>query len=402
MSSASKKPEDFSDSRSSQEDESSNKKLESAIADCSITEGGKFKGSNFVPGVSFDTVPLLAGTACEDFDEGHCSDHTLEYTEEEFYDNECSPDFLRPSGNDRLMVPFSHSRSSSPLRGQSGTSMSLIDSTMNGLDGIHVGADGRITRTDYPSRPTIVNDALVINRTHKDYSALWLKRKEQIDQRLRSREAHFVFPDILFPPEKVANLPLSDGYTPLSKEERRKALIIGKKIGYPNSPRTILCYISGRKHTWVSLDWLLKRFSQDVDHLVIITNLPKMSNHRSRSRSRSRSTAPRSRSAAPSTHSSSGVSSIQRTLSADGHGDHNKHVHEHWLEWASGYDADQIKETLNNILRYVTTILPDHRAVKVTVEIVIGKLQKIVVDAINVYGPDLIVLSSLRSKPDES
>ncbi|CUS23750.1 LAQU0S11e03444g1_1 [Lachancea quebecensis] len=337
--------------------------------------------SMFLHSVSFDTVPLLAGLACEESHEPCCNDHSLEYTEDEFYDNESTIDFAHHyDGGERLVVPFTRS---SQLRGQPNASISMINSTVDGLDGIYVGKDGKITRTDYPTRPTIVNDALVINRSHKDWSTLWSKRRQQIEQRVHSPAAHFVFPEILFPSEKPTALPASDGYTPLSKEEKRKALVIGKKVGFPNSPRTILCHITGRKHTWTPLDWLLKEFSHDVDHLVIISNIPKMSNHRSRSRSRSRSAAPRSE-------------------SADGRGDKTQHKHEHWLEWASGYDAAVIKDTLNNILRYVTTILPKNRAVKVTVEIVIGKIQKIAADAINVYNPNLIVMSSLRHKPNES
>ncbi|KAM3160604.1 Jip4p [Lachancea thermotolerans] len=339
--------------------------------------------SLFLSSVSFDTVPLLAGVACEESHEPCCNDHSLDYTEDEFYDNESTVDFAHHyDGGDRLVVPFTRF-SGSQLRGQSNASISMINSTVDGLDGIYVGKDGKITRTDYPTRPTIVNDAIVINRAHKDWPALWSKRRQQIEQRVHSPAAHFVFPEILFPSEKPTALSASDGYTPLSKEEKRKALVIGKKVGFPNSPRTLLCHISGRKHTWTPLDWLLKKFSHDVDHLVIIANIPKMSNHRSRSRSRSRSAAPRSE-------------------SADGPRDKTQHKHEHWLEWASGYDAAVIKETLNNILRYVTTILPKNRAVKVTVEIVIGRIQKIVTDAINVYSPDLIVMSSLRYKPNES
>ncbi|SCV03464.1 LAME_0H10638g1_1 [Lachancea meyersii CBS 8951] len=337
---------------------------------------------NYVPSVSFDTVPLLAGIACESGDENHdCHDHTLEYTEDEFYDDETPADYSGYPNHDRRTV---------------------IDSTINGLDGFHIGWDGRITRTDYPSRPTIVNDALVLSKVHKTWLARWRSRQACMESRLRSGTTHFVFPALITPMESNAKPSGTSGYTPLTKEERRRALIIGKKVGFPNSPRTIVCHISGRKYTWTALDWLLKQFSQDVDHLVIIANIPKMSGSGSRSRSRSRSAIRRSRPIASSRRLSATSETMYRTFSAEPADEQNRQKHEEWLEWASGYDAGRIKEVLNNILKYVTCVLPENRAVKVTVEIVLGKTKKILVDSINVYHPDLMVLSSVRSGETES
>ncbi|SCU88555.1 LAFA_0E13366g1_1 [Lachancea sp. 'fantastica'] len=335
----------------------------------------------YVPSVSFDTVPLLAGIACECSDDNH-DDHMLEYTEDEFYDNEA------PTDNYGHLGYLSE--------------YDLIDSKIDGLDGFHIGRDGRITRTDYPTRPTIVNDALVLNKAHKAWLTLWRQRKASIDSRLRSPSAHFVFPDFVVPAESNPKITSASGYSPLTKEQRRRALIISKKVGFPNSPRTIVCHISGRKYTWTALDWLLKRFSKDVDHLVIIANIPKMSNNRSRSRSRSRSAVRRSRSAAPSRPHSGNFETMHRTFSAGPTDEQNRQQHDEWLEWASGYDAGRIKEVLKNILDYVMCILPENRAVKITVEIIIGKTKHILVDSINVYFPDLMVLSSVRSGETES
>ncbi|SCU94213.1 LADA_0G07250g1_1 [Lachancea dasiensis] len=345
--------------------------------------------SEYIPSVSFDTVPLLAGIACENTDEDHnCDDHFLEYTEEEFYDNETSADGWNHSYTPSLSGGKAHSY--------------LIDSKINGLDGFHIGTHGRVARTDYPSRPTIVNEALVLNKSHKNWLPLWRRRKATAESRFRNRNNRFVFPDIILPKDGDVKISSTSGSTPMSKEQRRRALIIGKKVGFPNSPRTIVCHISGRKYTWVGLDWLVKRFAQDVDHLVIIANIPKMSNHQSRSRSRSRSAAPRSKSAARSRRLSGTSETLHRTLSAEAGTDRNQNKHEQWLEWASGYDADHIKQVLKNILNYVVCILPKDRAIKITVEIVIGKTRKILVDSMNVYSPELIVLSTQRAKEGES
>lgn len=42
----------------------------------------------------------------------------------------------------------------------------------------------------------------------------------------------------------------------------------------PESLRELIVYISGRKHTWDSINWVLKNFLIDGDHLVIISQLP--------------------------------------------------------------------------------------------------------------------------------
>ncbi|SCW02734.1 LAFE_0F13102g1_1 [Lachancea fermentati] len=359
--------------------------------------------SEYVPGVSFDTVPSFAGVACDD-PEYH--DRTLDYTEEEFYDNESgSPERylnLTPDGK-FLVIPTNRVRGCSPPPREF-TSLTSLDSAMNGFDGkIFIGDNGQIIRTDYPSRPTIVNDALVLNRSHRDWSTKWQQRKEQIKARLDSPNAYYRFPEILFAKEKV-KIPLaSDGYTPLTKQQRKKALILNEKVGYPNTPRTIVCHISGRRHTWTALDWVLKRFSKDIDHLVVLTNIPRMSaRRRSKSRSRSRSVASRSRSLGPFSREDLSSEQLQRTLSAGPGTSSNEEKHRCFIEWTSGYEIADIKKVLKNIVQYVTTVLPSDRVVKLTVEIVIGKTKKVMLDAMNVYTPDLIVLSSLRWRSTDS
>ena len=37
--------------------------------------------------------------------------------------------------------------------------------------------------------------------------------------------------------------------------------------------RTILVYVSGRIHTWVALDWVLSKFIEDGDHVIIIASI---------------------------------------------------------------------------------------------------------------------------------
>lgn len=352
---------------------------------------------NFVPRVSFNTVPSVEGTSLGEGDDED-DDYGLDYTEEEYYDTETNywdrnRDYVVRNS---LSVPTSRIRGSSPppslLR-----KLPSIDGTLS--DKIYIGEHGRIIRSDYPSRPTVVNDALVINRAHRDYEKLWQQRKLQIDQRRASSADYFKFPEILFPKQKVDIPAGEDDYTPLTKEQKKKCRIINERVGFPNTARTVLCHISGRRHTWVSLDWLLRSFVRDLDHIVVIANLPRMSRrNRSRSRSRSRSVARRSKSVGPTELRNSRGQLMHRTMSAGQGVDENEVQHQTFVEWSSGYEVQRIRETLNNILEYVTFLLPPQKAIKVTVEIVVGKTKRVLIDAMNVYSPDLTISSSLRWK----
>ena len=125
-----------------------------------------------------------------------------------------------------------------------------------------------------------INDALVINRAYPNWRQLWIKRKTQIDHRLEQKHEFFNYPTILFPPNRKKwstgaastikfNPPLEDGFTPLTKSQKRKERVLNETVGFPNTPRTILCHISGRKHTWVALDWALQTLVQNLSLIHI-------------------------------------------------------------------------------------------------------------------------------------
>lgn len=46
------------------------------------------------------------------------------------------------------------------------------------------------------------------------------------------------------------------------------------RVSLPYNLRELLIYISGKKHTWDSIDWALKNYSQDGDHLILISRIP--------------------------------------------------------------------------------------------------------------------------------
>ncbi|SCV02740.1 LAMI_0H02542g1_1 [Lachancea mirantina] len=373
-------------------------KLPSALKgpDEMSTQAEESESETFLPSVSFDTVPFLAGTACEAYD-SDVEDPFLDYTEEEYYDNENSlavSPYPRESFHWDYPGYVTPEKSSPPKIG----GFSSLDATLEGLDGIHIGSNGKITRSDYPTRPTIVNDAFILSRTHRRWNSLWEARKSRIDGRAASPKTFFRFPQILFP--KPPNKTVSDGFTPLSKEEKKKSKILNEIVGYTNAPRTILCHVSGRKYTWVALDWLVRSFSKDVDHLVVISNLPRRTGQRGRSRSRSRCSR-RNISVGRNDDSDSDYR-YRRAQSVDSKSERFKTKHDCWIEWASGYDIADIKEALNSLFNYIVAILSPQKAIKVTVEIVVGRATRIMSQALNVYSPNLVVLGTPRSKDTDS
>ncbi|CCF57575.1 hypothetical protein KAFR_0C05840 [Kazachstania africana CBS 2517] len=215
---------------------------------------------------------------------------------------------------------------------------------------IYFTEDGKCVRKDYPSRPCVVNNAIIRNKSHKLWLELWMLFKDQINYRLNNKERFFKFPNFLF----------RDGlhdemlqHIPDSKMRKRK--ILNLKTPIQKKPRTILCHINGRRHTWVSLDWMIKIFAKDVDHIIVITNIPKL-------------------------------------ISSD-------KEQQHGYNKFYGYDKDEIMDKMDNIFQYISTLLdsvPKPKITKVTIETMVGKTKKILIDAINNYHPDLLVFSTLK------
>ncbi|KAK5778456.1 hypothetical protein RI543_004121 [Arxiozyma heterogenica] len=172
-------------------------------------------------------------------------------------------------------------RASSPTRIKSHNTLRQMQNTFK----LSIG--GKIVREDYPSRPTVDNDAMVINRAYGRWNVLWNKRRLQIDDRLLNKTVFFKYSNILFPDLNKDKKKLDDDQVNLSngsdkewelmtRKEKKRWLIMNEVVGYPTGPKTILCHISGRKHTWVGLDYTIMKLAQDTDHVVIVANLNKL------------------------------------------------------------------------------------------------------------------------------
>ncbi|SCU88828.1 LAME_0E01288g1_1 [Lachancea meyersii CBS 8951] len=87
-----------------------------------------------------------------------------------------------------------------------------------------IGPGNQWPQTIYPSRPCVNHKALTITKEHRDFSSYVQEHRHTEDKECL---------------------------------------------------RTMVCAISGRRHTWSAVDWYVKNLAQDGDHLVIVTRVPK-------------------------------------------------------------------------------------------------------------------------------
>lgn len=319
------------------------------------------------PSVSYDTVPKYIGySAIEDMDGGFPGVEVQKRTYPVKTDlsrqgsSRGSLVFINPkfllhnhvSGeNDYEVENFKKRIFDSGAGGGNDNPLSLTRSKMSQFN---YTVDGKIIRSDYPTKPVFVNRVIIRSRTNVNFDKKWQEKKNIMNQNMENKSKVFRYPQILFPEPREKPLIMGDDYVPITKEQRRKNKILTIKMSDPTLPRTIVCYISGRRHTWVALDWAVRKLVE-TDHLVIIANIPKMTGRKDRS-----------------------------GVCVDG------------MEWVSGYSFKEIDNIILNLFDYVKVIKEEHKALKVTIEISIEKTKGAIIDAINVYSPDFIVLGTLR------
>jgi len=399
------------------------------------------------PCISFNTVPVVNANA-KRIDRLYKQDFPgvqfpTDYTMEEYYDNESG--YAGDNNNqynlhnqyllNNLNSVSTHmaGRQPSPTRFPSSGSSPAIATGGGGkrqqshksiqlTEMFKIAKNGKIVREDYPTKPTIQNNSLVLNNTTLNWDKLWALRRLQLDNRTLHKDDFFKYPDILFAEHGPNIVTLqdmdSDGFTPLTKNQKRKIKVINERIGYPNLPRTILCRIDGRKHTWVGLDWLFTNCIKNTDHLIVVTNLPslitrqkpKLRTARSatrygqtRSLSRSRSRGRRRSAMRDSDDGDSGINSyygMDDTDDDSGSDDDDNDVEDGSTSaWYPGYDINQIRATMKDIQTYIESLLllnNPSRAIKLTIEITVGKTMNCLCNSTNIYTPDLIVTSNLN------
>lgn len=133
---------------------------------------------------------------------------------------------------------------------------------------------------------------------------------------------------------------------------------------YPVLPgRVILIYISGRIHTWVSIDWIFRCFVEHGDTVVIVSSLPQ---------SLSALSARISRLSSP-------IKGAFRT--------------EH-LRFRRKGNTGYAKQIAQNIMKYALSVVEPEIITKVIVEVAEGKTKDVLKDMYNLYEPNLVSTGS--------
>lgn len=132
--------------------------------------------------------------------------------------------------------------------------------------------------------------------------------------------------------------------------------------------RVILVYINGRKHTWVALDWILRKFIEDGDTIVIMSSIrPELlhdSNRYYEMRSQSVEGSPKSQ--------------------------------KERLKYRSR--KPYMKVLTNNIMNYALQVVNPDVIARLTVEITVGKTKEVLQDIYRLYQPNIVCTGT---KPNE-
>lgn len=142
------------------------------------------------------------------------------------------------------------------------------------------------------------------------------------------------------------------GYRALRREQRaRETSRIGADTEHPaRGPRTILCYIDGRPHTWPALDWAATVLARPGDHIVVVTSLKRRCG----------------------THSPE--------------------------SWAHGYDRKDVLAAVKHLQLYVSLLVPADFPVRTTVEVALGRPGTVLAHQINAHHPHLLVMATKRTR----
>lgn len=127
--------------------------------------------------------------------------------------------------------------------------------------------------------------------------------------------------------------------------------------------RVILVYVSGRMHTWVSIDWILRSFIQHGDTVVLVSSLP---------HSLTTSNKRLSRYSSPSKYPPMTEKMRQRQRN----------------------HPQYIKQVATNIMNYALSVIDLTTITKVIVEIAEGKTKNVLKDMYKLYEPNIVSTGS--------
>lgn len=341
---------------------------------------------NFKPVVSFDTVPLGSLSAAE-IDNNIIKPEDY-FTEDEWYDNEMD----EPYQDAYVGYKGNHDSSNQSFKGL----QSVGSNIMKELRNLQI-LEG------YSTQPYIDNSALIINKKHPLYDALQRdnKRKGAVVKKNRKYNIKLLNTDTN---NGLNKIPLDKRFrrgtnaATLDPSDKRVRTLkkINKETGWINQGRAILIHISGRRHSWVALDYVISKLVNNGDMLVVCCNLPTENNKQRMTRRRDRVNRKmklqRLRSRVGSDIEDSENDS---DIDSDDVYDRNE------SHWKNGYTYEEVEETLNDLIKYVHLLLPADKIIKLTCEISIESTKEAIINAYNCYLPKMVVITTKKWQHDE-
>ncbi|KAL3237451.1 uncharacterized protein RNJ42_00985 [Nakaseomyces bracarensis] len=157
--------------------------------------------------------------------------------------------------------------------------------------------------------------------------------------------------------------------------------------------RTVMCFMSGRRYTWSSVDWYIENVAKDGDHLVVVTRIPEFEKKLEQMCNEDKK---RSKLKRMSSDRSGSFFSESHTLSSTPSADLDT-VTPQTLGFREEAIRDQAKETCRSLLKYYSNRLKD-KVIKLTVEIVKSDSTKdAITRAAAVYAPNFQIISTVST-----
>lgn len=253
--------------------------------------------AHFSNSVSFDTVNLKFSDDLNNYPLSSFSDSD---SDDGLYRQETREGRSRKSDvSSRLAPSRSPSRSKSPGN-RVLPSLDMITETGKNLQNLF--------DLKYPTSPIITHDACTLTRKHKLFDDLYAGRLKYAEPKLHNR--------------------------------------------------VILCYVSGRRHTWVGIDWACNEFLEDGDSFIIIASVKNPGRSLSRLQGRNNEVA----------------------------------IEVNVTENKVRNSPEYAQAVTENILKYALSILNPNRIVKVTVELAVGSTNDVFQDMYELYQPSLTIV----------
>ncbi|GMM47619.1 Jip4 protein [Pichia kluyveri] len=278
--------------------------------------------SHFSNSVSFDTVNLKFSDDLNNYPLSSFSDSGDEADIDNNTDDNLSNkdsqdnDFDDSRGRSKSKSKILNNRhsSKSPSRSLSPRANMILPSDLDMVSQKH-NSMRHLFSLKYPTSPIITHDACTITKKHKFFDDMYAGRLRSLSPKLKNRN--------------------------------------------------IMCHVSGRKHTWVGIDWVCNQFLEDGDTIIIVAAIKNPGRSLSRYQRRN----------------SSDVAYVSN-------------ITENKIRNSPEY-AQTVSE---NIMKYALSIINPDRIVKITVELAIGSTSDVFNDMFDLYQPSLIIIGTKPGK----